>query len=315
KHSGLTSMGVTLGTPAYMAPEQATADPGLDHRVDIYAFGITAYEMLTSQTPFQGRSAHEVLGAHLATIPQPVTSRRPGIPPLLANLIMKCLEKRPADRPQTASELMATLDMLTTPSGGTVPLRAVPSGAVETVPVEARGRTGAESEGRRVAETQGRGGAEAQEGRSAGWWRTAVPVVALVVAGAVVWAVGHKESTVAAPSPPPATPAPAPGTTSPAAGDAAQPVPPAVRPTTPGLLRPSAPPSLATDPEAALDRMRRRALEARARAAATGADGDVLARGDAELATADSLRAAGKTVSAAARLSSATTIWSEAAGR
>src|SRR4029453_18217395 len=91
RHSGLTSMGVTLGTPAYMAPEQATADPGLDHRVDIYAFGITAYEMLTSQTPFQGGSAHEVLGAHLGMIPQPVTSRRPGIPPLLAHLIMKCL--------------------------------------------------------------------------------------------------------------------------------------------------------------------------------------------------------------------------------
>ena len=62
-----------------------------------------------------------------------VTSRRPGIPPLLAHVVMKCLEKRPADRPQTASDLIATIDMLTTPSGGTVPLRAVPSGAVETV--------------------------------------------------------------------------------------------------------------------------------------------------------------------------------------
>jgi hypothetical protein len=56
-----------------------------------------------------------MLGAQLAAIPDPVTSRRPGIPPLLAHVVMKCLEKRPADRPQTASDLMATLDMLTTP--------------------------------------------------------------------------------------------------------------------------------------------------------------------------------------------------------
>ena len=133
-------MGVTLGTPAYMAPEQATADPGLDHRVDIYAYGITGYEMLTGQTPFHGRSPHAMLGAQLAAIPEPMTSRRPGIPPVLAHLVMKCLEKRPADRPQTASELIATIDMLTTPSGGTVPLRAVPSGAVETVVTGARRR-------------------------------------------------------------------------------------------------------------------------------------------------------------------------------
>jgi protein kinase-like protein len=315
RHSGLTSMGVTLGTPAYMAPEQATADPGLDHRVDIYAFGITAYEMLTSQTPFQGRSPHEVLGAHLATIPQPVTSRRPGLPPLLAHLIMKCLEKRPADRPQTASELMATLDMLTTPSGGTLPLRTVPSGAVETVPVAAQGRTGAESEGRRDAVTQERRDAQTQGRGGAGWRSVAVPVGALLVAaGAVVWAVGNKESTVAAPPPAPAAaPAPAPGTTSPAVGDAAQPVPPAVRPTTPAPLRPSALPSLATNADAVLARLRRQALEARSRAVAAGADSDALGRGDAELATADSLRKAGKTVGAATRLSSATTLWNDAA--
>ena len=65
-HSGLTSMGVTLGTPAYMAPEQATADPGLDHRVDIYAYGIMAYEMLTGQTavprPLAPRDAGRAAG-------------------------------------------------------------------------------------------------------------------------------------------------------------------------------------------------------------------------------------------------------------
>ena len=81
KSPGLTSMGVTLGTPAYMAPEQASADPAMDHRVDVYAFGIMAYEMLTGQPPFAGRSPQAILGAHLAALPEPVTAHRPGLPP------------------------------------------------------------------------------------------------------------------------------------------------------------------------------------------------------------------------------------------
>ncbi len=65
-HPGLTSLGVTLGTPHYMAPEQGTADPSMDHRVDLYAFGATAYEMLTGEPPFTGKTPHAVLGAHLS---------------------------------------------------------------------------------------------------------------------------------------------------------------------------------------------------------------------------------------------------------
>ena len=122
---GLTSLGVTLGTPHYMAPEQGTADPGMDHRVDLYAFGVTAYEMLTGDPPFTGPSPHAVLGAHLATAPVPITARRPGIPPLLGHIIMRCLEKRPADRPQSATEIINALDTLTTPTGGTVPIAAI----------------------------------------------------------------------------------------------------------------------------------------------------------------------------------------------
>jgi tRNA A-37 threonylcarbamoyl transferase component Bud32 len=313
-HTGITSMGVTLGTPAYMAPEQASADPGLDHRVDIYAYGIMGYEMLTGQTPFHGRSPHAMLGAQLAAIPDPVTSRRPGIPPLLAHVVMKCLEKRPADRPQTASDLMATLDMLTTPSGGTVPLRAVPSGAVETVRVEARGRTGA---GAQVA--SGAGEAELR-GTAATWRRFGVPVAALLVAaGAVVWAMGHKESMVAAPPAPPAAgPAPTPTATSRAPRDTAPPVPSAVESTPRATSRPSTPLSLPTNVAALLARMRSQALAARSRAVVAGADSEALAQGDAALAAADSLRAASKTVSAAARFSAAATSWSEedeAAGR
>lgn len=117
----LTSMGVALGTPAYMAPEQATADPNTDHRADIYALGVMAYEMLTGSTPFQGRSPQAMLAAHVTEKPDAIMNRRASVPPLLASLVMSCLEKRPSDRPQTAHEIMHQLDALSTPSGGLPP--------------------------------------------------------------------------------------------------------------------------------------------------------------------------------------------------
>ncbi|MCR4340051.1 MAG: protein kinase [Gemmatimonadaceae bacterium] len=122
--ASLTSLGVALGTPAYMAPEQATADPNTDHRADIYALGVLAYEMLSGTTPFPGRSPQAMLAAQVTENPDPVTNRRPAIPPMLASLVMWCLEKRPADRPQSAAEVVHELDALTTPSGGMAPTTA-----------------------------------------------------------------------------------------------------------------------------------------------------------------------------------------------
>ena len=128
--SGLTSMGVALGTPAYMAPEQATADPHLDHRADIYALGIMAYEMITGTTPFANRTPQATLAAHVTEPPEPVSRKRSNTPPALAALVMRCLEKRAADRPQSAREVVNLLDALTTPSGGMTPTAAyrVPAG-------------------------------------------------------------------------------------------------------------------------------------------------------------------------------------------
>jgi serine/threonine protein kinase len=123
--SGLTSLGVALGTPAYMAPEQATASPHTDHRADIYAFGIMAYELLTGHPPFVGRSAQAVLAAQVVEDPEPVERRRPAVPPMLAALVRECIAKRPAERPQTAGQVMHVLDSIVTPSGGTAATTAV----------------------------------------------------------------------------------------------------------------------------------------------------------------------------------------------
>ncbi len=121
----LTSHGMALGTPAYMAPEQATGSPHTDHRADIYSLGVMAYEMLTGSPPFAGRSAQAVLAAQVVEDPEPVERRRPAVPPLLATLVKECLCKRPADRPQSASQVMNVLDAIVTPSGGTAATTAV----------------------------------------------------------------------------------------------------------------------------------------------------------------------------------------------
>jgi eukaryotic-like serine/threonine-protein kinase len=124
EHTG-RSMGVAMGTPAYMAPEQATADPNVDHRADIYTFGVLAYELLTGQPPFVGHTRRGLLAAHVTELPEPIIGRRSTIPPMLAALVMRCLEKRAADRPQAASELVHTLDAIHTPSGGLHPTAAL----------------------------------------------------------------------------------------------------------------------------------------------------------------------------------------------
>jgi serine/threonine-protein kinase len=130
----LTSVGVALGTPAYMAPEQAAADPNLDHRVDLYAVGVLGYELLTGRPPFSGLTPQETLAAHVTRAPEPIEQRRPGLSPALSAVLMKCLAKRPSDRWQTADELLAQLEPLATPSGGTTPTTTRPTRAVTRRP-------------------------------------------------------------------------------------------------------------------------------------------------------------------------------------
>jgi eukaryotic-like serine/threonine-protein kinase len=140
--SAITSLGVALGTPAYMAPEQAAADPHVDHRADIYAVGALAYEMLCGRPPFTAPTPQALLAAHISQTPDPVTRYRPTVSSQLNTLVMRCLEKRAADRWQTAGELVPQLDAIVTPSGGMTPTATQPGVTPGTEAAIRRGQPG-----------------------------------------------------------------------------------------------------------------------------------------------------------------------------
>lgn len=124
--SDLTSIGISLGTPAYMAPEQAAADPGIDHRADVYALGVLAYEMLAGAPPFTG-TPQAVLTAQIAKAPEPLLAVKPELPPAIAQIVMRCLEKEPANRFQSADELLQAIESLVTPVGAVASAAATPT--------------------------------------------------------------------------------------------------------------------------------------------------------------------------------------------
>lgn len=128
--TGRSTAGFTIGTPAYMAPEQASGDPAIDHRADIYALGIVAYEMLTGHVPFDAPTPQGMLAAQVSVEPALLRTRRLEVPPMLEALVMKCLMKDPAARFQRAEEIIEALEAMGTPSlpgfGGAVPAPRTP---------------------------------------------------------------------------------------------------------------------------------------------------------------------------------------------
>ena len=104
----LTQIGITLGTPLYMSPEQVEGKP-LDPRSDIYSFGVTCYQMLVGKPPFTGETALGVAVQHLKSRPQPLETLRPDLPPALCRIVHRMLAKNPAERFDSARDLLREL--------------------------------------------------------------------------------------------------------------------------------------------------------------------------------------------------------------
>ena len=131
----VTRAGTGIGTPAYMAPEQAVGDPSTDHRADIYSFGCLAYELFAGHPPFHDLPTHEIVAAHVGTKPVDLSEVSPDVPESVSRLVTRCLEKRPAARPQSAQELLAELDTRPTGPNEAIRRRGWPSRAVLAAPM------------------------------------------------------------------------------------------------------------------------------------------------------------------------------------
>jgi tetratricopeptide (TPR) repeat protein len=115
--TGITQVGTSIGTPAYMAPEQAAGDPDTDHRADLYAFGCMAFELLTGRPPFNETAPHKLLAAHLGQTAPRLRDALGSVTQALDTLVATCLEKSPGDRPQSAREVLAQIDAALSGSG------------------------------------------------------------------------------------------------------------------------------------------------------------------------------------------------------
>ncbi len=321
---GLTVTGVTVGTPAYMSPEQcATCE--VSGASDQYSLGVVAYEMLTGRLPFQSASSMSVMYAHFNERPADLTRLRPDCPPNLAAAVMQMLEKEPEDRWPTMDDVVAVCgrpslrhddpvrsEMITlAKAGGQSELVAALNAPTSPIAL-ARSR-------RLVIAPR----------RAARWWWV---LGAVGIAGGVLlwWAAPWRFARVAPPptgavdtavTAPPAAPPPAPvaaDTTARRPRESRVTVrvtPPATRRAAP--LNPSRTDSVLPAPVAArqedsvLTSLRATALAAMRRAIGAGATAAELAHGDTMLRGADSLAAAGRLSEAMMRMVAVTSLWNE----
>jgi WD40 repeat protein/serine/threonine protein kinase len=197
----LTQTGTVLGTPDYLAPEQALNARSADIRSDLYALGCTLYYLLAGRAPFHAESLTQLLLKHQMEEPAPLEALRPDVPAGVAELVRRLLAKRPEDRPQTPAEVAAALEPYCAPDGSPAPTavrtRPAPSAhenswatlvgdEVRPAPARARSRT---TDGTLVAESGARGrAARGTVGRKVLIFgligaALAVPLVVLVAAG------------------------------------------------------------------------------------------------------------------------------------
>jgi serine/threonine protein kinase len=124
--SQLTQQGAIIGTPAYMAPEQATGE-SVDHRCDLFSLGCVLYRLCTGQLPFKGKDTVSTLLAVATENPAPPAEVRPDLPEPLSDLVMQMLAKKAEDRPATARAVVQALSSIETQAGdGTIRLESEP---------------------------------------------------------------------------------------------------------------------------------------------------------------------------------------------
>jgi hypothetical protein len=172
--AGLTQTGLVIGTPHYMSPEQALGDPNLGPRSDIYSLGCVLFQMVTGSPPFDGESSQQVVGKHIADPPPAASDVNPKVPRELSDVILRCLEKQPSDRFQSAGEVIAALESDRQPS--TVRSRASAAQAATELLVS----------GARTAPTTRRQRGTSARARRVGWVVLAIALLVLVLgAGAL----------------------------------------------------------------------------------------------------------------------------------
>ncbi len=130
----LTQAGSSIGTPAYMAPEQAVGE-GVSNRSDLYSWGVVAYELLSGAHPFAGKTGTtQLIAAHIAETPRPLAERNGEIPRDVAELVMQTLAKNPVDRPESAGVLLTRLNTVVTPSAERTEPNSARAPRVEVAP-------------------------------------------------------------------------------------------------------------------------------------------------------------------------------------
>lgn len=184
EHTELTATGLVLGTPQYMSPEQVSGGE-VDHRTDLYALGVILYQMLAGEVPFHAPSTPALLMKHVNEPPEPPSRRRPDlrIPPALDAVALRCLEKDPARRFQSAEEFAAALEraLWGAAEEGAMPLRRA-EGVERVDGAAAALRTDADRAGDPTVPLARSGGSEPMV--SAGARATAPPAEAMQPAAA-----------------------------------------------------------------------------------------------------------------------------------
>lgn len=179
----VTTVSMTLGTPAYMSPEQINRAPMVDHKADLYAFGCLAYELFAGAPPLERETLRATMAAQVQDPPPPLRDVRPDLPEALTSVIMRCLHKDPLQRPHSASVIVKVIDELQT---GTANDGTANSGTAHSETAN-RESLGAGSLHNRSPEAGSRSGDRAAAREPITTYVVPLLVVVAVVAAAIWW--------------------------------------------------------------------------------------------------------------------------------